>query len=375
MNVTVLGGGRVGNAIALDLVKEGDFSVKVVDINEKNLEKLKEKRIKTECVDLSVEDNIKEVIKDSDFVVGALPGFMGFKTLKAIISQKKNVVDISFFEEDPFLLDELAKKHDVCAVVDAGIAPGVSNLIAGRMASSLDSIESFRVYVGGLPVERKWPYEYKAPFSPIDVIEEYIRPARIIRDGKIVELEPLSDSEYVYFPSIGTLEAFNTDGLRTLIKTIKAKNMVEKTMRYIGHIEKIKILKESGFFSKEAIEVDGKSVVPLSLTAKLLFPLWSFSEDEEDITLMRIEVEGKKENRKIKHTFELFDRMDKEEKISSMARTTGYTATAVLRLLARGGFNKKGIVPLEFIGMDFENYLFIMTELAKRGVVFNEKTY
>lgn len=375
MNVTVLGGGRVGNAIALDLVKEGNFSVKVVDINEKNLEKLKEKRIKTECVDLSVEDNIKEVIKDSDFVVGALPGFMGFKTLKAIISQKKNVVDISFFEEDPFLLDELAKKHDVCAVVDAGIAPGVSNLIAGRMASSLDSIESFRVYVGGLPVERKWPYEYKAPFSPIDVIEEYIRPARIIRDGKIVELEPLSDSEYVYFPSIGTLEAFNTDGLRTLIKTIKAKNMVEKTIRYIGHIEKIKILKESGFFSKEAIEVDGKSVVPLSLTAKLLFPLWSFSEDEEDITLMRIEVEGKKENRKIKHTFELFDRMDKEEKISSMARTTGYTATAVLRLLARGGFNKKGIVPLEFIGMDFENYLFIMTELAKRGVVFNEKTY
>lgn len=297
---------------------------------------------------------------------------MGFQCVKNVISCKKDIVDISFFSEDPFLLEQEAKKNKVTCIVDAGIAPGCSNLIAGRMMKVLDEIESLIIYVGGLPVERKWPYEYKAPFSPIDVIEEYTRPARFIRNGKEVVMEALSESELVNFSGVGTLEAFNTDGLRTLLKTVKAKSMVEKTLRYPGHIDKIKVLRETGFFSKEKIEIDGKGIAPIEVTSKLLFPLWSFSEGEEDITVLRIEVKGKVNKRNATYKFELFDKMDTERGISSMARTTGYTATAMARLIISGRFREKGVFPPEFIGENIDNYLFVMKELGSRGVVFKE---
>ncbi|MCX7830929.1 MAG: saccharopine dehydrogenase, partial [Acidobacteria bacterium] len=344
----------------------------VYDNSQRALDFLKEKGIKTCKCDLNSKPGIEKAVKDSDLVVGALPGFMGFQCVKNVIACKKDIVDISFFPEDPFLLDSEAKKNKVTCIVDAGIAPGCSNLIAGRMMKTLDDIDSLMIYVGGLPVERKWPYEYKAPFSPIDVIEEYTRPARLVRNGKVVELEALSESELINFNGIGTLEAFNTDGLRTLLKTVKAKNMAEKTMRYIGHIEKMKLLRETGFFSKEKIQVAGKEVRPLDLTAKLLFPLWSFSEGEEDITVLRIEVKGKINKKSATYKFELFDKMDIEKGISSMARTTGYTATAMARLIISKKFNEKGVFPPELIGSNIDNYLFVMKELGLRGVVFKE---
>jgi saccharopine dehydrogenase-like NADP-dependent oxidoreductase len=240
------------------------------------------------------------------------------------------------------------------------------------MSSLLDSIENFVCLVGGLPVERSWPYEYKAPFSPIDVIEEYTRPARLVKDGKVVELPALTEPEYVEFSGIGTLEAFNTDGLRSLLKTIKAKNMSEKTMRYPGHIDKMKVLRETGFFSYEPIKVGSAMIRPIDLTTKLLFPMWSFAEGEADMTVMKVIVEGTKGGRKVKHTFDLLDWADAENNVSSMARTTGYTATAVARLLIKGGIKKKGVLPLELVGKDLGSYLFIMSELGKRGVVFEE---
>ncbi len=299
---------------------------------------------------------------------------MGYECVKNVISFKKDIVDISFFPEDPFLLEEEAKKNRVTCIVDAGIAPGCSNLIAGRMMKILDEIDSLMIYVGGLPLERKWPYEYKAPFSPIDVIEEYTRPARVVRFGKVVTMEALSESELINFNGVGTLEAFNTDGLRTLLKTVKAKNMAEKTLRYPGHIDKIKVLRETGFFSKQKVEINGKEIVPLALTSKLLFPLWSFGEGEEDITLLRIEIKGKINNKNANYRFELFDKMDTEKGISSMARTTGYTATAIARLILSKRFREKGVFPPEFIGKDINNYLFVMKELGSRGVVFKEIT-
>lgn len=372
MKVVVLGAGRVGNAIARDLNQEEGLTVEVCDFSQKALDFLKEKGIATKKIDLSTKEGIEKAVESAEIVVGALPGFMGFQCVKNVISFKKDIVDISFFPEDPFLLDEEAKKNDVTCVVDAGIAPGCSNLIAGRMVTTLDEIESLIIYVGGLPIERKWPFEYKAPFSPIDVIEEYTRPARLVKNGKIVTMEALSESELVNFNGLGTLEAFNTDGLRTLLKTVKAKNMAEKTLRYLGHIEKIKILRETGFFSKEKIEIDGKEIMPLELTSKLLFPLWSFSEGEEDLTVFRMEVKGKINGKNATYKFELFDKMDLEKGISSMSRTTGYTATAMVRLILYKKFNEKGVFPPELIGKNIDNYLFVMRELGKRGVVFKE---
>ncbi|NMB99218.1 MAG: saccharopine dehydrogenase [Thermoanaerobaculaceae bacterium] len=372
MRVAVLGAGRVGNAIARDLHSDKNLKVEVFDNSQRALDFLKEKGIKTKKCDLNSKAGIEKAVKDADLVVGALPGFMGFQCVKNVIFCKKDIVDISFFPEDPFLLEAETKRNKVTCIVDAGIAPGCSNLIAGRMMQILDEIDSMMIYVGGLPVERKWPYEYKAPFSPIDVIEEYTRPARIVKNGKIVEMEALSESELINFNGIGTLEAFNTDGLRTLLKTVKAKNMAEKTLRYLGHIEKMKVLRETGFFSKEKIEVDGKLLRPLDITAKLLFPLWSFSEGEEDITVLRIEVKGKINKKNATYKFELYDKMDTEKGISSMARTTGYTATAIARLVLSGKFKEKGVFPPELIGSNIDNYLFVMKELGLRGVVFKE---
>jgi len=303
--------------------------------------------------------------------VGAVPGFLGFATLKAVLEADKDVVDISFFNEDPFLLDGLARERGRIAIVDCGVAPGCSNLILGRMAAELDRVDSFACYVGGLPVVRTWPFELKAVFSPIDVIAEYTRPARFKRFGEMVILPALTEVEPVDFPGVGTLEAFNTDGLRTLLR-MDVPSMVEKTLRYPGHAEKMRMLRETGFFGTELLEAGGARVRPLDVTAKLLFASWQLGPGEEDFTVMRIVVEGEKGGRRSRHTWDLLDRFDRQTGTTSMARTTGYTCTAAVRMVAAGLYDHKGISPPELVGRDAGAYAFMMSELAARGVVFRE---
>ena len=229
------------------------------------------KKISSQCSnistirrDISKPENVTSLVHDYDMVINAVPGFMGFKTAKAIIKAKKNSICISFYKEDPFQLDKLALKNNVTMIMDCGLYPGMGSALIMQTTMKLDKIDSILTYVGGLPQIREWPSEYKAVFSPIDVIEEYIRPARIKVDG-IEKVKPaLSDSEYIFFPKIGTLEAFNTDGLRTMIKTINATNMKEKTLRYPGHIEKMIILRELGFFDKNKIIEDKRPAVTIT---------------------------------------------------------------------------------------------------------------
>ncbi|MHA1954260.1 MAG: saccharopine dehydrogenase family protein, partial [Candidatus Heimdallarchaeaceae archaeon] len=334
MKIVVLGAGLVGNVIARDLAEDKSVKVSIVDFNQEILDKLTHDfDLQGICADLSNPNIIKDIVKDFDLVIGALPGFMGYQALKAVIEARKNIVDISFFEEDPFSLDELAKEKGVIAVVDCGVAPGSSNIILGYVDSILDKTESFLCYVGGLPVERDWPFEYKAPFSPTDVIEEYLRLARYIENSEIVVKPALSEPELLDFPEVGTLEAFNTDGLRSLIQTMDIPFMKEKTLRYPGHIEKMKMLRETGFFNKEEIDVNGIKIKPIELTSKLLFEQWKLEEGEEDLTVMKIIIEGIKEGKKLRYTFEMLDKYDKEKRVISMARTTGYTCSAVARIL------------------------------------------
>ncbi|MEN8212397.1 MAG: saccharopine dehydrogenase NADP-binding domain-containing protein, partial [Thermodesulfobacteriota bacterium] len=235
MKTVVLGGGLVGAPMAIDLAEDEDINVSVADISDDILNKFKtHTKIKTIKQDLSDRQGLKEMVSSFDMVINAVPGFMGYKTLETIIKAGKNVVDIAFFPEDALTLDALAKKHDVTAVVDCGVAPGMSNMLTGYADHLLDKTLSAVIYVGGLPEVRKQPWEYKAVFSPIDVIEEYIRPAFYVEKGRVVEKEALSDSELIDFPELGTLEVFNTDGLRSLIKNLDIPNMKEKTMRYPG---------------------------------------------------------------------------------------------------------------------------------------------
>ena len=372
--IIVLGSGLVGAPMCIDLAKESDFEVTAVDINKDALKSLEESNplIKTIPVDLSKAKTVRDLIRPYEYVISAVPGYMGFRTLKAVIEAEKNVVDISFFSEDPFLLDKIAKDSDVTAVVDCGVAPGMSNILVGHVHRLLDETYTVLIYVGGLPEVREWPFEFKAGFSPIDVIEEYIRPARYIENGQLIVKPALSEPEPIHFPEIGTLEAFNTDGLRTLATTISAPNMKEKTLRYPGHIEKMATLRETGFFDKNKIAINGAKIRPLDLTAQLLFPKWKLNREDKDLTVMRLIIEGKRAEKNLRYTYELLDRYDFSTHTHSMARTTGYTATLVLRLLAQSLFDRKGICPPEFIGHRPECVRYMRRGLENQGVIYKE---
>lgn len=369
--VVVLGAGLVGKAIALDLKK--NFDVTSVDINTEALTALDKEGVKTRKTDLSDQSQLADLVKDFDLVVGAVPGFMGFKTVQTVIEAKKNMVDISFFPEDPFLLDDLARKNNVTIVTDCGVAPGMGNIILGYHHKRM-KISDYECLVGGLPLVREWPYEYKAVFSPIDVIEEYIRPARYVVNGSIVTKEALSDPELIHFDGVGTLESWNSDGLRSLIKTMSdIPNMIEKTLRYPGCIEYLRVLRETGFFSYDEIDVKGMKVRPIDLTAKLLFPKWKLKPGEEEFTVMRIRIRGEENGSAKSYEYNVLDRTDRATSTLSMARTTGYTCTAAVHLVANNQFTRKGISPPEFLGESENDFTFINNYLRERGVQYSVK--
>ncbi|MHA2246462.1 MAG: saccharopine dehydrogenase family protein, partial [Candidatus Hodarchaeales archaeon] len=177
--------------------------------------------------------------------------------------------------------------------------------------------------------------------------------------------------EIIDFPGIGSLEAFNMDGLRTLTKTFPdIPDKIEKTLRYPGHIEKMKLLMEVGLFSHETIEVKGVKIKPIDLTTKLLFPKWNLKEGEEDLLVMQIIIKGEKHGRKVTYCYDMLDRYDRNSKTLSMARTTGYTCSIVTRLVAKGVYNRKGISPPEYIGQNSTCYSTLLKELEKRDVTF-----
>jgi lysine 6-dehydrogenase len=365
--VIVLGAGLVGKAIALDLSKL--FEVTSADVSEEALASVHRSGIKTKKTDLSDISKLSDLVASFDLVVGAVPGFMGYKTVQAVIEAGKNMVDISFFPEDPFGLDELAKKKNVTVVTDCGVAPGMGNIILGYHYKRM-KIRDYECLVGGLPVIREWPYEYRAVFSPADVIEEYVRPARYVQNGSMVVKEALSDAELVAFDGIGTLESWNSDGLRSLIRTMPdIPNMIEKTLRYPGCIEYLRVLRETGFFSAEEIEVKGVKVRPVDVTAKLLFPKWKLKPGEEEFTVMRIRIKGEENGKPKNYQYDLLDRTDTNGTLS-MARTTGYTCTAAVNLLAEGKFSRKGICPPEYLGEHADHFNFIVNYLRDRNVIY-----
>jgi saccharopine dehydrogenase-like NADP-dependent oxidoreductase len=337
--------------------------------------------------DLSDAAAVTRLASGADVVVGALASVLGLATLRAVIAARRPYVDISFMADDPLALDGLAREHGVTAVVDCGVAPGMSNLLCGHAVARLSPCERLEIYVGGLPVVRRWPYEYKAPFAPHDVLEEYTRPARLVEDGRIVVREALSEPEYLEFEGVGTLEAFNTDGLRSLAYTLKVPWMKEKTMRYPGHIALMRVLRETGFFSKDPVAVraaDGETsgagggtvrVRPLDVTAALLFPKWTFDAREADLTVMRVTAEGREGGRRVRLQWDLFDRYDPETDTRSMSRTTGYPATVVARWLLEKRFVRPGVHPPETLGADAGLVTDMLKELAARGVLYRETVH
>lgn len=368
MKIAVLGAGMVGRTIAEDLSEA--FEVTSIDKSTTSLETLHKRnnKIATKEFDLFLYEEYAQLLKPFDLVITAVPGFMGYKTLQHVIAAGKNVVDISFSPEDTLQLNALAREKNVTAVVDCGVAPGMGNLILGRYNEEMQ-VENFECYVGGLPKERKKPFEYKAPFSPIDVIEEYTRPARLKENGVVVTKPALTETELMEFDEIGTLEAFNTDGLRSILDTMAhIPNLKEKTLRYPGHVDLIIALQRSGFFDKEPVIIDGVAVSPLRFSTSILFKEWLLQPLDEEFTVMRVLIEGKKNGVSQKVDYRLLDRYDTTTKTSSMARSTGYTCTATANLIAKNLFSKKGVFPPEFVGKDKNCFDFVLNYLSQRNV-------
>jgi lysine 6-dehydrogenase len=375
MKIAVLGSGMVGRTMAIDLAQKHE--VTSFDASEQALEILKSKsnNIKTVRTDLMDYNNYSNLLQDFDLVITAVPGFMGFNTLKAVIEAGKNVIDISFFPEDALALDALAKQKNVTAITDCGVAPGVSNLVIGYYNTIME-INSFECYVGGLPKTRKKPFEYKAPFSPIDVIEEYTRPARLKENGQIVVKPAMTEVELMDFDEIGTLECFNTDGLRSLLFTMPhVPNLKEKTLRYSGHAELIVALQRSGFFSEETINYKGKEIKPMEYTSAILLNEWKLGQEEEEFTVMKVIVKGKMNDVHKTIEYTMLDRFDNTTKTSSMSRTTGYTCTAAANAFAEGLITKKGVFPPELIGDDKKVFDYIINYLKERNVNLVKKEY
>lgn len=365
--ILVLGAGMVGSAMAKDLSK--DHNVTSLDVSLLNLEKLKDFEISLLQKNVSELENFSDLTKGFDLVLNALPGFMGYEATSKIIDAKKDVVDISFFPEDCFGLDEKAKNLGVTAIVDFGVAPGIPNMLLGYHNTKMEILD-YKCYVGGLPKARTMPFQYKAPFSPADVIEEYTRPARYVRDGKLVTKEALSEAEYLEFEGIGTLEAFNTDGLRSLLFTNSIPNKIEKTLRYPGHIDIIKMLIQTGFFDTKEININGLNISPLDFTSKILFDKWKLMPGEEEFTVMRIIFDGREDGKNVRYEYNLHTEYNKITGISSMAQSTGYAATAAVNLLIKGLYKNPGINPPEYVGKSGNSVDFVLNYMNDRNVKF-----
>jgi saccharopine dehydrogenase-like NADP-dependent oxidoreductase len=233
-------------------------------------------------------------------------------------------------------------------------------------------VESFECMVGGLPKKRVKPFEYKAPFSPIDVLEEYTRPARYAENGNIVTKPALSDAELIDFDKVGTLESFNTDGLRSILFTMShIPNMKEKTLRYPGHIGLMQGLIKAGFLNSEPVNFKGQQISPLAFTSALLFDQWKPGANEEEFTLMTIAIKG--EGKSIH--YQLYDEYDATSQASSMSRTTGYTATAALNMLINNLFTEKGVFPPELVGKYDNCFNFILHYLKERNIHYVKQEY
>src|SRR5262245_18617073 len=290
-------------------------------------------------------------MSEYDLAVGALPSRFGFGVMQAAIEAKKNLVDVSFCPEDAMDLDAAARKAGVAIVPDCGLAPGISHLVVGRAVAEHGTTHEITIYVGGVAQDASRPYGYVVTWSLDDLLEEYTRPARIIRGGKPAEVPVFSGMERVTIEGAGEMDAFLSDGLRTLLTTVPGvQEMAEKTLRWPGHVEAVQPLLASG---RLLSEFRAQCVVdePRDLVAFLVRMRWS----------------GRT------HEVSMVDRYDPKTRLTAMARTTALTTSVTAQVAAAGGIRGTGVLPLERVGVDVRAHDAIREGLAKRGVVLRQR--
>lgn len=380
--VIVLGNGLVGSVMALDLAADEGYEVTVCDARKEALDKTIAKSggkiIGRTDVDFSSCESITNAVKGYDLVIGAVPGALGFQMVGAVIHAGVDMSDISFMAEDYRAWDAEAKKYGVTTFEDVGVAPGSSSILIGYACEQLDEVEDVTYYVTGLPKNPEYPFNYKLVFSPDDLVEEYVRPARMKKEGEIVTVPALSGCKNFRFSVPGVelpeMEGFFTDGARTLLDTIPSPNVTEYTLRYPGTARDMQFLRTIGFFGLDPVKMpDGTMVRPRDLFGTLAYPMMQLRDDEVEFTFYQAEITGKKDGKRIQYQYTVYDERDMKTGYTSMARTTGFTCVIVGRLLAEGLLKMPGVNPPEVIGKNPEAVKRVIEELGKRNVKVNSK--
>lgn len=345
MNILVLGGGQQGRVIASDLARSlPDALVTVGDLRAPKLPSLP--NLAWAEMDLSDATTHAARMAAHDLCVGALPSRLGFAVMRAAIDAKRPLVDVSFCAEDPLSLDADARAAGVTIVPDAGLAPGISHLVCGHLASQ-GPVEELVIYVGGVAQDASRPYGYVVTWSLDDLLEEYVRPARFVRDGAPVTVPVFAEMERITVDGAGEMEAFLSDGLRTLIDTLpQVPRMEEKTLRWPGHVDAVRPLVASGRFLEE---FRARCVV------------------DEPRDLVALVVRARRGGKVTRMT--MVDRYDPSTGLTAMSRTTALTTSVTAQLVAKGGVKAAGVHPLERVGSDPRAYQFLVDGLAARGVV------
>lgn len=402
MKVLVFGGaGKIGSAVAWDLAKNDEVAVVGIAGRRKgDLEKTKKwiasGKVVPHVLDVADTPNTKKLMGEYDVGVIALPDRRtSYKVVEVAIETGFNLVDI--LEEyhrrpDPYeteglemprgmtskqygeWLQKKAVENGVTFLDGIGFAPGLSNLTLGEGIRKMDQAEVAVARVGGIPAKtaaQKHPLRYMITWAFGHVLREYMVRVKVIKNGKVVEVEAMSDYESFNFTKFGKdekLECFVTPGMPSFLYTRPhLKEFAEKTVRWPGHWQAMQAFKECGLLDLSPVEFEGKKIIPRDFLSSVIEPRLKPEEGDTDVCVMWNTVEGVKNGRKARIDYYLWDEADTKNGISSMGRVTGFSAAIGAVFVGRGEIKKKGVIPPED-AIEGEVYKKFMEELRKRGI-------
>jgi lysine 6-dehydrogenase len=374
MKVLVLGAGRMGLGAVFDLVHNSP-EVQAVTVADSNLKKAEEvaEKVGAACVspyhiDVSNISDVVELMRSHDSAISCVNYWYNVELSKAAIATNTNFCDLggnNYIVDEQLALDDEARAAGINIIPDCGLAPGMVSILAMHGARRFDEIEEIHIRVGGLPQNPKPPLDYQLVFSVEGLINEYIEVARVIRDGRITEIESMTEIESLSFDGFPPLEAFQTSGgTSTLPDTFlgKIKELDYKTIRYAGHCEKFKTMIDLGLCSSEEIMIDYARITPRKVFGELLTQ--KLPADEPDYVLVRLEFVGKQSGETKRLRYDIVDKQDEATGLSAMMRTTAFPASIIAQMMASGDVLMRGATPQEK-AIDAEKFV---AELARRNI-------
>jgi lysine 6-dehydrogenase len=353
MNVLVLGCGMMGRAVAYDLSVFSGFE-KII-IGDKDTQTrisakgfLKGTNVNMISVNADKSNEIKKQFQKVDVVISALPYRFNFKLAKMAIQTKTHFIDLggnNTIVENERSLFSAAKKSDVTIIPDSGLAPGLVSIITRDIVDHMDTVNSVKLRVGGLPRHPQPPLNYQIVFSPYGLINEYVEDAIILDHGKIFEKKSMTEVESLKFPKpFGRMEAFLTSGgCSTLPYTYNTMitYLDYKTIRYPGHCEKIKTFLDLGLADATKMNFGGHPVAPRDVFASLLTK--NVPTTGEDVVLLKVLSQGTKDGKKRSREYLMIDYYDTKHNITAMMRTTGYPVSITAQMIENGITQERGV--------------------------------